>query len=190
MEEQHAGEFPRLKELILYVAQRMEDDKHLGRGRIKLAKLLWRCDFGAYWRLGEPLTEASYHADRLGPVPTEELLATRELIAEERFEWRNEWDYQQIPVALDTPRLQLFSREQVAFADEQLGEYRQVTGQQMVDEAHLFPGWLHAYRGHEDERLPVPLQSVFWDDRTNLHDWEQEHALALSQRLGPDFSHS
>jgi hypothetical protein len=185
--DESATDFPKLKELILYVAQRMEDDNHIGRGRIKLAKLLWRCDFGAYWKLGAPITEAHYHADELGPVPTEELLATRDLETEERFEWRNEWDYQQIPIALDTPRLQVFSREQVAFIDEQLMRYRRVTGQQMVDEAHLFPGWLHAWEGHEGERRPVPLESVFWDDRTTLHDWEEEHALSLSQRLGSDF---
>jgi hypothetical protein len=71
----------RLEDLILYTAQKMERDHHAGIGLIKLAKLLWRIDFTAYWRLERPITEATYKADKFGPAPVQELLAIRDLEA-------------------------------------------------------------------------------------------------------------
>lgn len=174
---------PKLRELMLYVAARMEKDQHVGRGRIKLAKLLWRSDFAAFWKLGHPITETTYHADRLGPAPVGELLAARDLQAQGRLEWVNEWDRQQIPVAVGEPDLDLFSAAQIALVDDQLERYRFVAGAVMVAEAHEFPGWLHAWRAGEGERSPIPFQSVFWDDRRTLETWEEEHALALAQEL-------
>lgn len=173
----------KLKELILYVAARMESDKHVARGRIKLAKLLWRADFGAFWKLGAPITESEYHADRLGPVPARELLATRDLETAGRLEWVNEWDRQQIPIANGQADLNLFTAAQIALVDDQLDRYRYVTAAAMVQEAHEFPGWKHAWRGGKGDRAPVPLASVFWDDRTVLEDWEEQHALSLSEYL-------
>lgn len=100
----------RLQELILYIASKMEQDQHVGRGRIKLAKLLWRSDFAAFWKFGEPITETPYHADDYGPSPVDELLATRDLETQGRLEWRNDWDVQQIP-SQSTPPGSAFSRQ-------------------------------------------------------------------------------
>lgn len=175
---------PKLMELMLYVAARMERDQHVGRGRIKLAKLLWRSDFAAFWKLGAPITESGYHADRLGPVPRGELLASRDLEAGGRLEWINEWDRQQIPVARDEPDLSLFTAEQIALVDDQLDRYRLVSGAVMVAEAHEFPGWVYAWNGGRGDRAPIPFESVFWDDRSTLENWEEQHAAALAQDLG------
>jgi hypothetical protein len=175
---------PKLQELMLYIATRMERDQHVGRGRIKLAKLLWRCDFAAFWKLGAPITETSYHADRLGPVPVGELVAALDLEADGRLQWANEWDRQQIPVPHDEARLSYFTAEQIALVDDQLERYRFVTGSAMVDEAHEFPGWKHAWRDGEGQRAPVPFESVFWDDRSSLETWEEEHALSLATDIG------
>jgi Protein of unknown function (DUF4065) len=185
-----AGQQPhskeRLEELILYIAQRMEHDNHVGRGRIKLAKLLWRSDFAAFWQLGKPITETKYHADEHGPSPVDELLALRDLQAQGRLDLRNEWDRQQIPVVAGDPppRLELFSQDELAIVDAQLDQYRYVTGKAMRDEAHEFPGYKHAWRGGRGKHTPVPFESVFWDDRKELEDWEEEHAASLARDLG------
>jgi hypothetical protein len=179
------GERTRLKELILYLAKRMEEDRHIGRGRIKLAKLLWRSDFGAYWTLGEPITETKYQADQFGPSPVDELLAIRDLQEDQRLELRNEWDRQQIPIAVgDPPHLEMFSAAQIAFVDEQLHQYQHVTGTAMVDEAHEFPGWRHAWNDGKGKHELVPFESVFWDARAELEGWEQEQARVLAGELG------
>jgi Protein of unknown function (DUF4065) len=175
----------KLEELILYLAKRMEEDQHVGRGRIKLAKLLWRSDFGAFWKLGEPITETRYQADRFGPSPVDELLALRDLQGHDRLELLNEWDRQQIPTAIgEPPHLEVFSAAQIALVDEQLHQYQHVTGQAMVDEAHEFPGWIQAWKGGKGKHSPVPFESVFWEDRTELEPWEDEQAQILAEELG------
>lgn len=175
----------KLRELILYLAKRMDEDQHVGRGRIKLAKLLWRSDFAAFWKLGEPITEARYQADEYGPSPVDELLALRDLVEQGRLELRNEWDRQQIPVAIgEPPRLGVFTAEQIALVDQQLSQYRYVTGKAMVDEAHEFPGYIHAWRDGQGKHEPVPFESVFWDDRTELENWEREQVRVLAGELG------
>lgn len=179
------GDTTKLKELILYLTKRMEEDHHIGRGRIKLAKLLWRSDFGAFWLYGEPITETTYQADKLGPSPVGEMLAVRDLEGEGRLEWRNEWDRQEIPVAIGSPPdLGVFTAAQISLVDRQLTEYRHVTGHAMVDEAHEFPGWVHAWRTGEGKRKPVPFESVYWDARAELEEWEQAEAKVLAARLG------
>jgi hypothetical protein len=179
------NETTRLNELILYLSQRMDEDQHVGRGRIKLAKLLWRCDFAAFWRFGEPITEAHYQADKLGPAPVEEMLALRDLEGEGRLELRNEWDQQQIPIAIgEPPNLDVFSAAQIALVDDQLRRYQWVTARTMVDEAHEFPGWINAWRKGAGKHDPIPLGSVFWDRRTEIEPWEDEHARVLAEELG------
>jgi hypothetical protein len=178
-------ETTKLKELIVYLAKRMEEDQHIGRGRIKLAKLLWRSDFGSFWLYGEPITETTYQADRLGPAPVHEMLALRDLEGEGRLELRNDWDRQEIPVAHGKPPdLGVFSAAQIALVDSQLAQYRFVTGHAMVDEAHEFPGWLQAWRGGEGKRKPIPFASVYWDTGTELEEWEEERVRVLAGELG------
>lgn len=182
------GEFPfnreKFQELVLHIAQRMEDDNHAGRGRIKLAKLLWRCDFGAFWVLGRPITGATYHADRLGPAPRDELLITRDLEAAGDLEWVNDWDRQELPHARRPARVEdVLTADELALVDSQLEKYRFVTGRAMVDEAHEFIGWQHAWRDGEGKLERIPYESVFWANRTEAEPWEQEYAAKLASEL-------
>lgn len=48
----------KFKELIVYIARRLPPEAALGR--VKLAKLLMKCDFEAYAYLGSPMTGATY----------------------------------------------------------------------------------------------------------------------------------
>jgi hypothetical protein len=178
----------KLKELIVYLAGKMDDDQHVGRGRIKLAKLLWRCDFAAFWLFGTPITEAGYQADKLGPVPVQELLTLRDLEAEGRLEIRNEWDHQQVPVAIGRgPNLGLFTAAEISLVDDQLDRYRFVSARTMVDEAHEFPGWINAWRRGEGRHSAIPFESVFWDDDAEIASWENEQAVVLAEELGISF---
>lgn len=58
----------RLRELMLFIADRCEDDPNFGV--TKLNKILYYCDFLAFARLGEPITGISYNKLPFGPVPT------------------------------------------------------------------------------------------------------------------------
>lgn len=58
----------RLQELMLFIADRCEDDPNFGV--TKLNKILYYCDFLAFAKLGEPITGISYNKLPFGPVPT------------------------------------------------------------------------------------------------------------------------
>ena len=174
----------KLEELILYIAERMERDNHLGRGRIKMAKLLFRIDFEAFARWSQPVTGATYHADEHGPAPVDELLATRDLEAAGRLEWRTERDKEKLPVAQGRPaRMELFDEHERTLIDETLAQYRDVSAKWMIDEAHRFPGWLNAWRDGAGEGEAIPFESIFWNPRrTEVEPWENEHARKLAER--------
>src|SRR5690242_1312364 len=57
----------RLRELILYIAERLKDDPNFGK--TKLVKVLFYSDFDAYRETGQPITGTPYlHMER-GPYP-------------------------------------------------------------------------------------------------------------------------
>jgi hypothetical protein len=147
---------PRLQELILYIADRMEKDRHAGSGRIKLAKLLWLSDFEAFRRFGESITGARYVADELGPAPVDELLALRDLEAAGDLAMEPGYKRQRIPRAKRPPNVALFSTDELSIVNELVERYRDWTGKQLVDLAHEFPGYKTADLGD-----PVPYESVY-----------------------------
>lgn len=154
MAEQRADEV-KLRELILYIAARMERDEHAGQGRIKLAKLLWLSDFEAFRRFGRSITGARYVADELGPAPVDELLALRDLEGSGYLILEPGYDRQRLPRAKRPPNTELFDEGELAVVDEMLGRYRTWTGKQLVDLAHEFPGYRIAELGQD-----VPYRSV------------------------------
>jgi hypothetical protein len=173
----------RLNELYLYIAQKTRDEGHPGLGRIRIAKLLFLVDFGAYFRLGESVTGAHYVADELGPAPTEELLAIRDLETQGRLEMQPGYDRQEIPVALEPPDTDVFTPEQLEHIDRLIERYRDFTSAQLVDVAHEFPGWIFAYN-KIGPKSPVPYESAFWGKRKQLTSEEQAHAENLAREFG------
>lgn len=146
----------KLEELILYVSAKMARDRHRGPGRIKLAKLLFLIDFEAYRRFGRSVSGAHYTADKLGPAPTEELMATRDLESRGHFEWQPGFDRQQLPTARREADVELFSDREMDLVDEIVDRYRTWTSKQLVELAHDFMGWKVKELGE-----PVPYYSVY-----------------------------
>jgi uncharacterized phage-associated protein len=68
-----------MKELILYVASKSEEDASFGA--VKLNKLLFFADFWAYGNFGRPITGATYEKQKFGPVPREVKKAQEDLEA-------------------------------------------------------------------------------------------------------------
>ncbi len=173
----------RLNELYLYIAKKTCDEGHPGLGRIRIAKLLFLIDFGAYFRLGESVTAAHYVADELGPAPTEELLAILDLETQGRLEMRPGHNRQEIPVALDAPNTDVFAPDQLEYIDHQIERYKDFTGSQLVDVAHEYPGWIFA-RKHGGTKADVPLESVFWSKRREPTAEERAYASQLAEEFG------
>lgn len=148
-------ETERLEELILHIAAKMAVDGHRGRGRIKLAKLLWAIDTTAYGKWGRSVSGTEYTIDEHGPAPDGELLATRDLEAAGDFEWENPWRNQQIPIAKRPARREVFTVDEWTLIDEIIDGYRDWTGKQMRDRSHRHPAW--AARSMGDR---APLYSI------------------------------
>jgi hypothetical protein len=173
----------KLAELYLYVADRVRQDRHPGLGRIRVAKLLFFADFGAYARFGQSITGAQYWADEFGPAPVDELIVTRDLEAEGALRWDEGRDRQRIPVPQRRAMVHLFRPQEIPYVDERIDAFRRASARMLVDKAHEFPGWRFAWE-HVGPRSPVPFESVFWSPRRDLTEAHEVHARRLAEEFG------
>jgi len=132
----------KLKELILYVADRSRDDPNFGA--VKLNKVLYYADFYAYRRLGQPITGAEYQKLPEGPAPQQLLPTRRELRRDGliEIEQRPVFNHVQERVVPKSAYQQsLLSDEELALVDEVIGILRFKTGRESSEMSHLEPGW-------------------------------------------------
>jgi hypothetical protein len=105
----------KFKELVLLLAERSADDPLMSR--VKLNKLLYRCDFEAFRLLGQSITGAVYVRGEFGPMAAELPGAENELGRAGRLSWelREAGPYtQKVPIAAEPA-------DQTKFTPEQLG---------------------------------------------------------------------
>lgn len=146
----------KLKELILYIAARSADDPSFGA--VKLNKLLYRCDFGAFQDLGEPITGVEYVRLREGPAPRR-LLPVRRAMEEanEIVLWKKplpgQHNAQERIVPRREPLLDLFTSREIVLIDSVVQECWSKTGKQLSDESHGELGWRLASDGE-----PIPYE--------------------------------
>ena len=69
----------KFKSLVQYICWRTDDPSKLGA--VKLNKILWLCDFTAFYRFSTSLTGARYVKQKFGPVPGAIIPIVRELEA-------------------------------------------------------------------------------------------------------------
>jgi len=147
----------RTRELILYLAERSENDPRFGR--VKLAKLLFFCDFGAYAELGEPITGACYRKKAHGPLADEQLLAERDLQDSGAIEiqevGRHVYTQKRI-VPKRKPNLSWLSAEQRALVDEVVQRHWDDDATEIRSLSHTFPGYEVAFDGER-----IPYHAVF-----------------------------
>lgn len=140
----------RLKELIVYIAERCKDDPRFGA--IKLNKILYYADTGAYLRLGKPITEATYQHLPEGPAPRELLIAQRELLDDGAVgqEQRVYYNHVQKPlVARRGPDLSHFDQSELDIVDEVIKDLWNMNGKEASDRTHQEWGWRLTADGDE-----------------------------------------
>ena len=147
----------RLRELIVYLAKRSSDDAYFGR--VKLAKLLFFCDFGAYAEFGESLTGASYRKKPHGPLADEELLALRDLQDSGSVKIEEVGVYMYVQkhiVAKRDADISWLTPEQHSLIDEVLSRHRNDHATDLSVLSHTFPGWNLA-----EMNKVIPYHTVF-----------------------------
>jgi hypothetical protein len=132
----------KLKELVLYVANRSFDDPFFGK--TKLNKLLYFSDFQAFRQYGISITGAVYQHLPQGPCPQRMLPVLKSLESEDEIAIVPE-DVGGMPqeriVAMRSPRIELFTKEEVVVVEEVLSLLRKLTNTQASERSHVTMSW-------------------------------------------------
>lgn len=147
----------KFEELVVYIARRLGPEAALGR--VKLAKLLMQSDFGAYRRLGQSITGATYEKWEHGHLPRELLLAQRDLeaagdIATETVDYfRKKLKH---ITALRDPDLSEFSEDELAIIEGALRHFGHESATYLSNLSHRELGWRLA-----QWKEVIPFRTVF-----------------------------
>jgi len=151
----------RLRELILYIAERSEADPRFGA--TKLNKILYFCDFKAFGLLGRSITGATYIRLDRGPVPSEIVPVLREMeaegeIAREEHQYFNYLHKRVVPRRTSDIADALLPEER-AIVDNVIEELR-LNASDVSALSHLEAGWQMA-----GDREEIPYETVYISDR-------------------------
>jgi hypothetical protein len=151
----------RLRELVLYISAKSEDDPLFDS--IKLNKILFAADMFAYAELGHSITGADYVKRSYGPMP-QQLEDARERMVDEgdlAMQYVPYAPYEQKrPVALRKPCLEAFTAQEIALVGLILDTFRPTDTRLEAGWPNGVSGWGMASVG---ETIPYPL--VFLSDQ-------------------------
>ncbi len=169
----------RLRELMLFIAERCEYDPHFGV--TKLNKILFYCDFFAFAKLGKPITGMPYNKLAYGPVPTGAENARRKMEQDGDVvitsAGRSSFRPQRM-VPLREADLTLFSGPEVALVDDIIEALSGSTGSQLRDISHG-KAW-QAVAMHQ----AIPYEAVFVSDEPYTEeDVARAHELIAAGEL-------
>ena len=137
----------KLTELVMYVADRLREDR--AGGATKLNKILFFADFAHVRRTGEPITGAQYQKLRQGPAPRRIKPVRDALVAAGaanvvREEFLGYELHRLVP--LRTPDLSVFTKVELDTIDQVLADLDGLNARQ-VSRPLPRGGWLAACRG-------------------------------------------
>jgi len=174
----------KLRELILYLAEKCQDDPDYGA--TKLNKLLYMIDAFGYAQLGQPVTGVEYMKQEYGPVPRrlvpvkKAMIADRDAVEVERAA-RGVAYRQKRLIALRPANLSMFAPEEIAHIDEIVRACSSATTTQLSALTHTWLGWKMA-RAIGD---PIPYSAIFLSE-TPPSDYERGRAKELTEKYGWD----
>jgi hypothetical protein len=169
----------RLRELILYVADRSYDDE--GFGATKLNKILYFSDFESYARYGASITGAEYISLPNGPVPRRLISIRNEMerdheIAIRKVSYYDKEQHRVIP--LRDCRLELFTVHNIAAADAVISRYWGKTAREMSELSHD-----RVWRIAGTTGVRVPKEAVFISNE-GLTDYDIARTSELAAEHG------
>ncbi len=175
----------RLKELILYIAEKCERDASFGV--TKLNKILFLSDFNYYGWRGSSITGADYMHKPNGPVAKRLLPAVAALVKEGRAEQKDE-DYFGYTLRKVLPlkgaNASDFTKEELSIVDQIIESTRHMTATELSDWTHALNPWLATTEGEKIpyesffvlRELPVEADGVNWAKQELKRIQQLEHA--------------
>lgn len=156
----YAARADKMRELVLYVVNRCENDSRLGA--TKLNKILFYADFLAYVNLGKSITNYEYRALPQGPVPTK-LLPLRNSMVDEGDLLFYEREYhgkkQHRFAALRNANLAVFNASEIALVDAVIEKLWGQSAKAVSQLSHQFIGW-HFADEKSQELIPYEVALV------------------------------
>jgi hypothetical protein len=132
----------KLRELILHIAWRSQDDPTFGA--VKLNKILYYADFYAYRKLGASITGAEYQKLPDGPAPRQFLPTRATLLADRsiQLEYVQRFNFvQQRVVPRREPDYKHFTKEEIEVVNEVIDALRGKSARDVSDMSHEEMGW-------------------------------------------------
>lgn len=175
----------KLRELIVYIAQRCADDPTFGS--VKLNKILYYADIAAYRQFREPITGATYRKLSEGPAPKEVLGARSTLIDSGRLKLEERVYFghvQKRPVATRNAGVDrsLFSTGELTIVNEVIEFFWGKSAREVSDYSHREPGWILAEDYEEIPYQAAHLNAEPIDQATQLRALEIARELEASRR--------
>lgn len=181
--EEFTYEFPemspaeRLKELILYIADKLKDDPNFGR--TKLAKIIYFADMESFRMHRRPVTGTAFIRMTHGPLPKNFLNTLDELKEEGRIVEieREYFDYTQKRIVVRSgTSADLFSEAELGVVDGIIQKFRDWNAVGLSEKSH---GVAWRLTG---EGKPVPYEYALFSDEP-LTEAEMAHAKDLARRF-------
>ena len=168
----------RLRQMILYIAEKCEDDATFGA--IKLNKILWAADFQSYARFREPVTGVEYMRLPNGPAPKRMLPVKQKMKEDQVIAERQKQRYgyvQHRVTPLREADLSEFSGRDISVVDDVIREMWGETAKDVSDRSHDLAWKIAANK----ER--IPYQAVFLSDEP-LTDYDVQLTAELAAHYG------
>ena len=182
--EEFTYEFPemspreRLRELILYIAEKLKDDPKFGR--TKLAKVIYFSDFRSYKMHGRPVSGSRYIRLPHGPVPNDYNSIMIEMEANGLVETISSdvHNYvQKRPVALRKADLSSFSAEEIEVVNHVIDVLLHMNATELSNRTHGI-----AWRLSEGQHY-IPYEYALYSDEPLTEDeTSRAQELALKYR--------
>ena len=182
--EKFTYEFPemspreRLRELILYIAEKLKDDPNFGR--TKLAKVIYFSDFRSYTMHGRPVSGSRYIRLPHGPVPNDYNsimieMETNGLVETISSDVHNY--VQKRPVALRKADLSSFSAQEIDVVNQVIDELIHLNASEPSNRTHGI-----AWRLSEGQHY-IPYEYALYSDEPLTEDeTARAQELALKYR--------
>lgn len=167
----------RLRELILYIAEKLKDDPAFGR--VKLAKMIYFADMEAFRLHRQPVSGSAYvRSMPFGPLPKgflqtlDELKAAGEITENER----EYFDFRQKRISLlSAPTVDLLTHNELEIVDRVVQKYADWNARELSEHSHGV-----AWRLSEGKQF-IPYEYALFSDEP-LTEAELARAKKLAQR--------
>jgi hypothetical protein len=166
----------KFRELLLYICEKCAFDRYFGA--TKLNKYLFFADFRAYHQWGKPITGVEYQRLPNGPAPRCLVPIRRALVKEHALKHDDAEPGSKTEarsVALRSPRLDLFTAEEIALVDQIIDRYRNYSATRLSSVSHKHDGW----------RLANDLETIPYSSALLPHGNDEipEQVLSHGRRL-------